>query len=268
MPRFFLHLSYNGGAYHGWQKQPNEITVQETLEKALSVYTRQDVFLTGQGRTDAGVHATCFYAHWDFKEGEAWPWEANPEVWLARLNRMLPPDLALHAVIGVPDTLHARFSALSRTYRYRIHWTKDPFLAGRSWWLPAQPDWEAVISATKALPGTRDFGAFARSGGGQKHNFCELRRAEWTFPAPGEACLTLQANRFLRNMVRAVVGTLMEVGRGYREAHLMEQLIQEANRSAAGTSAPAHGLYLEQVEYPEGLLDQPLFGVAPPLLQP
>ena len=268
MPRFFLHLSYDGGAYHGWQKQPNAITVQETLEKALSVYTRQDVYLTGQGRTDTGVHATSFYAHWDLKDDEPLPWQANLDGWLSRLNRMLPPDLAVHALIRVPNTLHARYSALSRTYCYRDHWNKDPLLAGRSWWLSSQPDWEAVIKATDALPGPRDFGAFARSGGGQKHNLCELRRAEWTFPAPGQASLTLQANRFLRNMVRAVVGTLMEVGRGYRSADQMESLIQEAKRSAAGSSAPAHGLYLEKVEYPQGLLDQPVLMEAPPLFQP
>lgn len=251
MPRFFLHLSYDGGAYHGWQRQPNAVTVQETLENALSLFARQAVYLTGQGRTDTGVHATSFYAHWDINGDEPLPWASDPELWLSRLNRMLPRDIAVHRIYQVPDSAHARYSALSRTYQYRIHWTKDPFWEGRSWWLPGPPDWEAVHRATATLPGLRDFGAFARSGGGQKHNICQLSKAEWTMDGPHRAILTLVANRFLRNMVRAVVGTLVEVGRGYRRAEDMDTLIQEARRSMAGTSAPAHGLYLTEVTYPQ-----------------
>jgi len=262
VPRFFLHLSYDGGAYHGWQRQPNAVTVQETLENALSVYTRRAVYLTGQGRTDTGVHAISFYAHWDLHEMDALPWGTDLGLWLARLNRMLPKDIAVHKVFQVPETLHARYSALSRTYQYRIHWSKDPFWESRSWWLPSPPLWEEVQRATETLPGLRDFGAFARSGGGQKHNICQLTKAEWTMDGPHRAFLTLVANRFLRNMVRAVVGTLVEVGRGYRRAEDMEALIQEARRSSAGSSAPAHGLYLTEVTYPQGAI--PDFSVFKP----
>jgi tRNA pseudouridine38-40 synthase len=165
---------------------------------------------------------------------------------------MLPGDIVIHRFWQVSPEMHARYSALFRTYRYRIHWSKDPFRARYSWQVPSGPDWDSVFKATALLAGNRDYGCFAKSGGGQHHEICNLTHAEWTINEGQSAVFEVRANRFLRNMVRAIVGTLMEVGRGYRSCNQVEDLLNGGTRSEAGSSAPAHGLCLIRVEYPAG----------------
>jgi tRNA pseudouridine38-40 synthase len=252
MNRYFIQLAYDGTAYHGWQRQPNALTVQEVVENALTQYTGQPVFLTGQGRTDTGVHASEFYAHWDSSENIDSVLRGPVEEGVRTLNRMLPGDIVIHRFWQVSPEMHARYSALFRTYRYRIHWSKDPFRARYSWQVPSGPDWDSVFKATALLAGNRDYGCFAKSGGGQHHEICNLTHAEWTINEGQSAVFEVRANRFLRNMVRAIVGTLMEVGRGYRSCNQVEDLLNGGTRSEAGSSAPAHGLCLTRVEYPAG----------------
>lgn len=254
MNRYFIQLAYDGTAYHGWQRQPNAVTVQELIENALTQYTGKPVWLTGQGRTDTGVHASEFFAHWDAEEDLRTLLRGPVEDGIRVLNRMLPNDLVIQRVFQVPETAHARFSALFRTYHYRVHWVKDPFRARYSWQIPACPDWDSVLKAAALLPGNRDFGCFARAGGGQQHDMCNLTHAQWILNADQSAVFEIRANRFLRNMVRAIVGTLMEVGRGYRSHDQINDLMNEGTRSDAGTSAPAHGLCLVHVEYPDGII--------------
>jgi len=248
--RFFIELAYDGGAYHGWQRQPNALTVQEVLEEVLGKFTGEPAYLTGQGRTDTGVHARQFFAHWDCV---APPVEllANPEAWVHTLNRILPADVSVQQILEVSPQDHARYSALSRTYEYQIHWIKNPFRSAYSWQIPAEPLWDRVHEATQLLHGQRDYSCFARSGGGQSHGICDLQLARWEPLGDGAALLKIRANRFLRNMVRAIVGTLMEVGRGYRPLSGIPELLEGGHRSEAGSSAPAHGLHLVQVLYPD-----------------
>ncbi len=257
MNRYFIQLAYDGTAYHGWQRQPNAMTVQELIENALAQFTGEPVFLTGQGRTDTGVHASEFFAHWDAKEDLRSLLRGQVEDGIRVLNRMLPNDLVIQRVFQVPVSAHARYSALFRTYQYRIHWVKDPFQARYSWQIPACPDWDSLIKATALLPGNRDYSCFARAGGGQQHGLCNLTHAHWKLNEDQSAVFEIRANRFLRNMVRAIVGTLMEVGRGYRPYHQIIDLLNEGTRSDAGTSAPAHGLCLVHVEYPDGIIQKP-----------
>ena len=247
--RFFIKFSYLGTDFHGSQRQPNGNTVQETMEKALAMIFREEVPLTFAGRTDAGVHAREMYAHFDI---------ANSQLPIAnnlvfRLNGILPNAIAIHALLPVTDEAHARFSATRRTYEYHIVDHKDPFLHTLATRVRPGLDFDAMNEAATHLIGKQDFASFCRSNTDVKTTICDLTRAEWQVLDNGHAVFTIAADRFLRNMVRAVVGTLFEVGRGKMTKEQFAEVISKQTRTAAGDSAPAEGLYLTQIDYPTTL---------------
>ncbi len=251
--RYFIQLSYDGTGYHGWQVQPNGVSVQEVLQKALSTLLRQPTEVTGAGRTDAGVHASMMVAHFDWPaahEGEGCeeaPLDCTQLTY--KLNRLLPPDVAVQAVRPVGPEMHARFSATRRTYHYYIHTRKDPFLRGYSWQVNVPLDFALMNEAAQVLLEYSDFTSFSKTGTDVKTNICQLTEARWEQLKPGEWRFTVSANRFLRNMVRAIVGTLVEVGRHRMTISQMRHAIEAKDRQRAGESVPGHALYLTNLEY-------------------
>ncbi len=250
MSRYFIELSYDGTNYHGWQVQPNGVSVQETLQQALSTLLRQDIEVVGAGRTDAGVHASMMVAHFDGPE------ELDCAQLVYKLNKLLPHDIAVRCVYQVPDDMHARFSAISRTYHYYIHTRKSPFLRHYSWLVTFPLDFEKMNEAAKRLLEFEDFTSFSKVNTDTKTNICHVTEAQWkeiTPPLEGQGgCawrFTITANRFLRNMVRAIVGTLIEVGRGRMTVDEFCQVIEQKNRCSAGESVPGHALFLTDVRY-------------------
>ncbi len=251
--RYFIELSYDGTAYHGWQIQPNGNSVQETLQRALSMLLREEIAVTGAGRTDAGVHAAMMVAHFDAAALPVPKVEARPQTacdyLVYRLNGILPNDIAIHRIYPVADDMHARFSARSRTYYYYIHTRKSPFLRDRSWRLVHTPDFEAMNRAAAMLLDFEDFTSFSKVNTDTKTNICHVTSARWVQLSDHEWRFEITADRFLRNMVRAIVGTLMEVGRGTLTLDGFREVIEQKNRSAAGDSVPARGLFLVEVKY-------------------
>ena len=251
--RYFIQLSYDGTGYHGWQVQPNGVSVQEVLQKALSTLLRQPTEVTGAGRTDAGVHASMMVAHFDWPadhEGEGYeemPLDCTQLTY--KLNRLLPPDVAVQAGRPVGPEMHARFSATRRTYHYYIHTRKDPFLRGYSWQVNVPLDFALMNEAAQVLLEYSDFTSFSKTGTDVKTNICQLTEARWEQLKPGEWRFTVSANRFLRNMVRAIVGTLVEVGRHRMTISQMRHAIEAKDRQRAGESVPGHALYLTNIEY-------------------
>lgn len=251
--RYFIQLSYDGTGYHGWQVQPNGVSVQEVLQKALSTLLRQPTEVTGAGRTDAGVHASMMVAHFDWpaahegEGGEEAPLDCTQLTY--KLNRLLPPDVAVQAVRPVGPEMHARFSATRRTYHYYIHTHKDPFLRGYSWQVNVPLDFALMNEAAQVLLEYSDFTSFSKTGTDVKTNICQLTEARWEQLKPGEWRFTVSANRFLRNMVRAIVGTLVEVGRHRMTISQMRHAIEAKDRQRAGESVPGHALYLTNIEY-------------------
>lgn len=248
--RFFIRFAYDGTAFHGSQRQPNGITVQETLEQALAMIFREEVPLTFAGRTDAGVHAREMYAHMDIGE-QAMRREGERLVF--RLNGILPDSIAIFDIYPVTDDAHARFDAVRRTYEYHIIDHKDPFLCAQATRVRPGLDYAAMNDAAQLLIGKQDFASFCRTNTDVKTTICDLTQAEWRELGNGHAVFTITADRFLRNMVRAVVGTLFEVGRGKMTKEQFAEVIAQHNRCVAGDSAPAEGLYLTKVEYPKEL---------------
>ena len=246
--RYFIKFSYLGTDFHGSQRQPNGNTVQETMEKALAMIFREEVPLTFAGRTDAGVHAREMYAHMDIGD-ESMSREGKRLVF--RLNGILPDSIAIYDILPVKDEAHARFDATRRMYEYHIVDHKDPFLHTLATRVRPGLDFDAMNEAAKYLIGRQDFASFCRSNTDVKTTICDLTRAEWKVLDNGHAVFTIAADRFLRNMVRAVVGTLFEVGRGKMTKEQFAEVITQHNRCAAGDSAPAEGLYLTKVDYPE-----------------
>ena len=254
--RYFIELSYDGTAYHGWQIQPNGNSVQETLQRALSLLLRTEVAVTGAGRTDAGVHAAMMVAHFDVEAPLPTPpireegARQSAEDYLCyRLNGILPYDIAIHKIYPVADDMHARFSAIARTYYYYVHTRKSPFLRDRSWRLVRTPDFEAMNRAAATLLEYEDFTSFSKVNTDTKTNICHVRSARWVQLSDYEWRFEITADRFLRNMVRAIVGTLMEVGRGTLTLDGFRQVIDQKNRSEAGDSVPARGLFLQDIKY-------------------
>ena len=248
--RFFIRFAYDGTAFHGSQRQPNGITVQETIEQALAMIFREEVPLTFAGRTDAGVHAREMYAHMDIGE-QAMRREGERLVF--RLNGILPDSIAIFDIYSVTDDAHARFDAVRRTYEYHVVDHKDPFLCKQATRVRPGLDFVAMNDAAKLLIGKQDFASFCRTNTDVKTTICDLTQAEWKELGNGHAVFTIAADRFLRNMVRAVVGTLFEVGRGKMTKEQFAEVIKQHNRCAAGDSAPAEGLYLTKVEYSQDL---------------
>ena len=247
MARYFIYLSYDGSNYHGWQIQPNAATVQETIEKALTLFMRQPVEITGAGRTDTGVNASTMVAHADF------PGEIDCKQTVYRLNRMLPPDIAIHSIKAVTETAHARFDALSRRYRYHISTAKNPFTRRYSCRVTGELDFEAMNSAAATLPEYTDFTSFSKLHTDTKTNNCKVTKAQWVQTSASEWYFEIEADRFLRNMVRAIVGTLLMVGRGKISVEGFREIIEKKQRSEAGDSALAQALFLEEVKYPENI---------------
>ena len=244
--RYFLSLSYFGEAYHGWQRQPNAITVQEVVENALSTLLRTPVSIVGAGRTDSGVHARELFAHFDTDI-------ELPGDLEHRLNRLLPVDIAVNSLNEVPEEAHARFSAVARSYEYHIVRRKDPFQKDRAYLLTRPLDMAAMNEAAELLKTFVDFECFSKSNT-DVHTFnCHITSAYWK--EKGDLLIFhITADRFLRNMVRAIVGTLLDVGLGKLSLEDVKAIIKSKDRSEAGVSVPAKGLYLTRVEYPTGIL--------------
>jgi tRNA pseudouridine38-40 synthase len=249
--RYFIELSYDGTNYHGWQIQPNALTVQEVLNEKLSIILRQAIETTGCGRTDTGVHAKDFFAHFDLEKEtiDHGPWTMDKKETIIRgLNSILPKDIAVKNIFSVAPDAHARFDATHRTYEYHIHFNKDPFKQGYSWELRDRPNLELMNRAAQIIMEYTDFGCFSKSNTQVKTNNCKITKAGWTDSGEG-IIFTISADRFLRNMVRAIVGTLMMAGRREIEPDGVRQIIESKDRSNAGTSVPACGLYLTEVKY-------------------
>jgi tRNA pseudouridine38-40 synthase len=244
--RYFIELSYDGSNYHGWQTQPNAVAVQEVLNNCLSTILRQPIETLGCGRTDTGVHAKEFFAHFDYEtmDDESLAMDG----YLRGLNAILPKDIAIKNIFPVAIEAHARFDATLRSYEYHIHFNKDPFKNGYSRELRDVPDVELMNRAAAIIMEYTDFSCFSKSNTQVKTNNCKISRAEWLVKGDGMV-FHISADRFLRNMVRAIVGTLMLVGKKEIEPEAVRTIIESKNRSNAGMSVPACGLYLTAVQY-------------------
>lgn len=247
MPRYFIYLSFNGARYHGWQIQPNGITVQAELEKALATLLRHETPVTGAGRTDAGVNARLMVAHFDTSE----PLD-NPAETADRLNRVLPPDIAVYDIRPVIADAHSRFDALSRTYKYYLIDHKSPFLETFACRYRGTLDFDKMNKAAEQLYRYTDFTSFSKLHTDVKTNNCRITHAGWT-RSGNDLVFEITADRFLRNMVRAIVGTLVEVGRGKLSVAGFCSIIEARDRCKAGTSAPGNALFLTDITYPEEL---------------
>jgi tRNA pseudouridine38-40 synthase len=246
--RYFLELAYKGTRYHGWQVQPNAVTVQELLNDALNKAVRgEDINIVGAGRTDTGVHASYFVAHIDVEK----PIDDTGMV-VHKLNRILPDDIVVYSLTKVTDEAHSRFSAVERTYHYFLTTMRNPFRLDMVYRSPFEPDFEKMNLAAGILMEYTDFTSFSRLHTDVKTNNCNVVRAEWK-PYKDMWVFTVTADRFLRNMVRAIVGTLFDVGRGKMSVDDFRKVIESKDRGRAGTSAPAHGLFLADIVYPEEL---------------
>ncbi len=242
--RYFIKLSYNGAAYHGWQIQPDAISVQEVIEKGLSTLLNEKISIMGAGRTDTGVHATEMYTHFDTTVDL----EGSNIVY--KLNSILPKDVAIHTIFKVDDEAHSRFDALSREYLYRVSLTKNAFTFNNVFFVKQKLDIDKMNKAAKILFEYKDFQCFSKSNTDVKTYNCDIMKAEW-FYENDELHFVVKANRFLRNMVRAIVGTMINIGIGKFEVEYLHAIIKSKNRSEAGFSVPAHALYLTKIEYPD-----------------
>lgn len=244
--RYFIELAYNGKPYHGWQKQPNASSVQDTLEKALSTLLKSTISIVGAGRTDAGVHAAFMVAHFDTDI------KFNTEKLTYQLNSFLPSAIAIHSIFEVHSEAHARYDALSRTYHYKIIMGKDVFYNDLAYKFTLPLNIKAMNKACEILFEYRDFQCFSKSKTDVKTYNCVIKKAIWQ--QDNTALLfTITADRFLRNMVRAIVGTMLNIGVGKLNVADLHSIIVSKNRSEAGFSVPAHGLYLTKIEYPESI---------------
>lgn len=247
MFRYFIYVSYDGAAYHGWQVQPNAVTVQQVLEEALEKLMRSSVSLVGAGRTDAGVNAACMVAHVDF------PCEVDCTQMVYKLNRILPPDIAVSDVRRVKDSAHARFDALSRRYNYRVVTAKSPFVRRYACRVMPGIDFETMNRAAELLYEYTDFTSFSKLHTDVKTNNCKVTHAVWRKVGEHEWVFEIEADRFLRNMVRAIVGTLLLVGRGKMSVEGFRQVIENKARGEAGDSAMGEALFLMEVKYPQDI---------------
>ena len=248
MRRFFITLSYNGKNYCGWQIQPNAISVQQTLQESLSTIVRQKIAIVGAGRTDSGVHARNMIAHFDWQEGIL-----NTQELQVKLDKFLPKDIAIQSIKEVEPDAHARFSAISRTYSYCLTLHKDPYLHEFKHRVFFTPNIEVMNQLCAILLNTSDFTSFSKLHTDVKTNICNVQHAQWEITSSGDYLFTIKADRFLRNMVRSIVGTLLQAGRGKLDEEGFRKIIAAKDRSVAGESAPGHALFLEKVEYPEGV---------------
>jgi tRNA pseudouridine38-40 synthase len=271
--RYFIELSFDGTIYHGWQIQKNAVSVQEVVNEKLSVILRQPIETTGCGRTDTGVHARTFFAHFDAEEESivhgprsmvdrnskkkiannkiAAPMDyglSTMDNFVRSINSILPEDIAIKRMFPIAADANARFDATLRTYEYHIHFNKDPFRTGYSWELRDRPDLNLMNKAAEIVKEYTDFSCFSKSNTQVKTNICKISTAEWVVNGDG-IIFKISADRFLRNMVRAIVGTLIMAGKKEIEPEAVRNIIESKNRSNAGMSVPACGLYLTEVAY-------------------
>lgn len=250
MKRYFIYLAYNGKNFCGWQSQPSGESIQSTIESALATLFREPVPITGAGRTDAGVHARLMVAHIDRPEAIA-----DTAFLVEKLNRLLPKEIAIYKIVPVRPDAHTRFDALARTYNYYVTFKKDPFNYDGVCKLHGEIDFEAMNEAARTLFDYTDFTSFSKLHTDVKTNNCRIMQAGWT--CEGDLWVfTIKADRFLRNMVRAIVGTLLEVGRGKLSVEGFRAVIEAKDRARAGTSVPGQALYLMDVEYPAELFNE------------
>jgi tRNA pseudouridine38-40 synthase len=242
--RYFIEIAYSGQNYHGWQNQPNSITVQEVLENALSTLLRNKIKVMGAGRTDAGVHAKQLFAHFDYQKIN------SVDDLMFKLNSFLANDISVQNLFQVNDDVHARFSALEREYQYIISLEKNPFTKDFSYQIYRKPNIDLMNQAANELLNYKDFQCFSRSNSDVKTYYCDVKVASWE-SLGNQLVFTIKADRFLRNMVRAIVGTLLDVGFEKTSLSEFHEIIKSKDRSKAGTSAPAKGLVLTKVIYPE-----------------
>lgn len=241
--RYFIELSYNGTNYHGWQYQPNAQSVQESLNKALSVILRTGIDVVGAGRTDTGVHASQMFAHFDFPDVLEVPKVVH------KLNSFLPKDIAIHNIYPLHDDAHARFDAVKRTYQYHIHRQKDAFENETSWYCSSDLDVEKMNAACGILFEHTDFECFSKVNTDVNTFNCRIYEASWV-QKNNKLVFTISADRFLRNMVRSIVGTMIDIGSGKISTADFTKIIESKDRGQAGFSVPAHGLFLTKIEYP------------------
>ena len=244
MPRYRFDLAYNGQGYYGWQRQPNQISVQEEIENAFTkLNSNSEVQVVGCGRTDTGVHAHHYVLHVDLATS------LDTSELVFKLNRMLPQDIAFKSGELIDTDFHARFGATQRTYRYFIHQRKDPFKYEQSWYLNQDLDLKRMNAAAADLIGQKDFTSFSKLHTDVKTNICDVRKANWVRVDEESLYFEISADRFLRNMVRAIVGRLVDVGLGKLEVKDIERILLEKDRGRASISAPSEGLFLWEVEY-------------------
>ena len=241
--RYFIELQYDGGAYCGWQRQPEQPTVQGTIEDALTKLLRRPTEIVGAGRTDTGVNASFYVAHFDSTE------EVDCDRIAYKLNAMLPHDIAIKRIFNVAEELHARFDAIEREYTYLLSPVKSPFRRHSAWICYYQLDVEKMNKAAEVLLETEDFTTFAKLNSNNKTNICHVSHAEWVVEDDGTLRFTIRADRFLRNMVRAIVGTLVDVGRGRYTVEEFAEIVAARDLSRASSGAPPQGLFLSNVKY-------------------
>ncbi len=252
MPRYFIQLAYNGTGFHGWQVQDNTPqTVQHVLQEKMSVIIGHPVEVVGCGRTDAGVHAKDYYAHFDSEKTDL---HINKN-YVYKLNKVLPFEIAIKTIYSVKEEASARFDALSRTYDYLIHRSKSPFLYNYSLYVFGDINFDAMNEAASYLLTVEDFTSFSKVNTQTFTNNCTVTFAQWIKQNNDEYVFKITANRFLRNMVRAIVGTLLEVGKGKLSLEEFKAIVQNKNRSDAGMSAAGHALYLTDIHYPENIFN-------------
>lgn len=248
--RYFIKLSFLGTNYHGWQKQKNANSVQSVLCESLSVILKEKISITGAGRTDTGVHAREFFAHFNTNSLD----EKQRMELVSHLNGYLPFDIAIQEIVPVSPGSHARFSAVSRTYQYIIAQTKDPFLSGFVFYYSVPLDIQKMNEGAAVIKSCKDFTSFAKLPSETKTNICQITDIWWEKKG-SLLFFNITANRFLRNMVRAIVGTLIDLGRGKSDLNELKEIIEAKNRSAAGASVPACGLYLTSIRYAENIFN-------------
>jgi tRNA pseudouridine38-40 synthase len=251
MPRYLIQLSYSGKNYHGWQVQENTPhTVQQVLSEGISTFIREKILVTGCGRTDTGVHASQYYGHFDVELAQI-----DLEQFVYKANKILPNDIAVQAIWEIKASANSRLDAIARTYRYYIHQSKHPFLTDTSYYLFGQLNMEAMNAAAALLLRHNDFECFSKVHTEVENFLCTVTHAKWEINEREQIVFTITANRFLRNMVRAIVGTLLQVGKNEMIIQDFEQVILSKDRKQAGHSAPAHGLFLETIRYPSSFFD-------------
>jgi len=244
--RYFIRFAYNGENYHGWQLQPNAISVQEVLNRSISIISREEISVVAAGRTDAGVHAKEMYGHIDFDQF------IPQDNFIFKLNSFLPKDISVYEIKPVKQDAHARFDAISRRYEYWISSRKDPFMVGKAWMFYKDLDVQKMNKGASILLGRHDFESFSKTHSDVNNFFCTIEEARWV-AKDNHLVFYISANRFLRNMVRAIVGTLVDVGLGKMTLEELKLAIEAKDRSKTGTSAPGDALYLCEVNYPESI---------------